>query len=416
MPIPLNKTALAWCLCASTCLAPTAWAHGDAHQAIPEAQGFKLGAAGVLAGLSAPRQLLSQGLPGYLLQGDPGVDLRGTQLEHGVLQAGYRLSDNWGAQLAVGAHGTDPWHIETAGLQARSTAAATQWTVNLGRISPALGSVITRAGHLDRFGLMPLARQAMTDGDWTQDGAELGLKRPLWGVDSTVHVGVWAGQRFPGSSASQPRPFPSLHLGAQWDGAWGGWALDGFVAQLHPTGRASRITSSNGAHTHVAPVCDASLNGVVCFDGHSRLSGLSAQWSGPDIPVTLKAAMLWRSEQGTLQSVNGLAQYDARNRGDWLEAIWRIHAQWETALRLERLHAQHTLVGSGSGAGLLASESGFGNYKALQRTTAMLGYKLNPLVGLSLEAGRESTQTQAVHFFAARLIVNWDRTFTSANP
>jgi hypothetical protein len=407
MPIRSNKTALALCLGLTVLMVLPTWAHQQAQEAIADQAGFKLGGSGVLRYLSASKPLASQGLPGYLLQGDPGVDLRGGQLEHAVLQLGYR-SNHWlGAQLAVGAHGTDPLHIEVARLQATGQADSLAWLASLGRQQPSLGEVLTQAAHLDRFGLMPLAKQAMTQGDWTTDGIELGLKRQFWGANWTLDAGLWSGEHFPGSAAT--KAFAHLHLGAQWDGAWGNWAMDGFMAQLHPRSRASRIASINGAHTHAAPGCDANLNGVVCFDGQTRLSGLSAQWVAKSIPITVKAALLLRLDQGTLQSANGLGQYDARNQGQWFEAIWRMHPQWETALRAERVRAQHTIVGSG--ASLLATESGFGNYSPQQRTTAMLGYTVNPWVGIRLEAGREKTHTQSAYFVAARLVLNWSRSF-----
>jgi hypothetical protein len=396
MLIHSNKASVV--LCALALAVPWAWAHGD--EAIPEIPGFKLGAAATTAWRRAPQRFPSQGLPGYLLQGDPGVDLRGTQLEHGVLQLGYRLNEVLGVQLAAGTHGLDPWHMEAASVQVKGTA----WTLELGRQRLWLGDVITPAGHLDRFGLVPLAKHALSSGDWVEDGAQLSLRRAMLGAHWTLDAGLWAGHRFPGTPATPI--FPSLHLGAQWQGVGGEWAVDGVLAKLDPKERGSRVTSNTGTHSHVAPVCDASLTDVVCFEGHSRLMGFSAQWRGQRIPITLKTALLWRHEQGALQSANGVAQYGGKTRGQWLEALWQMHSQWVTALRLEHLRAQHDLVGAG--ATLLASEVGFGRYSPQRRTTAMLGYKLNPWVAMRLEAGRETTNFQAVNFLAARLILNWD--------
>jgi hypothetical protein len=402
---------VAGALLASLC-AQHALAHTDANEAIADTPGLKLGISAVVTSLSAPQRLPSQGLPGYLLQGDPGVDRRATQLEHAVVQAGYRLNDTFGAQLAWGAHGADPTHVEAAWLQARGTLSDTFWTLGAGRQRPSLGTVVTRAGHLDRFSLTPLAKQAITTGDWIEDGAELGLKRQWLGLDWTLDAGLWAGHSFPGSSTSDA--FPSLHLGAQWGDAFGDWTLDGFAAQLDPTGRGSRIISSNGAHTHATPVCDASMNGVVCFDGRSRLTGISGQWVARTLPITVTGALLWRNEQGTLQSRNGFGQYDGLTRGDWLELVWRISPQWEVALRNERLNAQHTLVGGG--ASLVATEAGFGNYTPQRRTALTLGYSVNPWVDVRIEAGREHADTQSVTLVTARLILNWDRALTVKAP
>jgi hypothetical protein len=380
-------------LCTLALAAPWAWAHGD--EVIPDESGFKFGAQAAVAWRRAAQGLPSQSLPGYLLQGDPGVDSRGTHLEHAVLQLGYRPNEVFGAQLAMGAHGHDPWHIEGASLQAKGAA----WTLELGRQRPSLGKVMTPAGHFDRFGLMPLAKQALTHGDWLEDGAQLNLKRTMWGADWTLDAGLWVGHSFPGTPGTQI--FPSAHLGAQWHGMGGQWLLDGFMAKLDPKERASQIPSNNGTHTHAAPVCDASLNGVVCFDGSSRLMGFSAQWKSQLIPVSLQGAWLWRHEQGILQSANGVGQYGGRTGGQWLQAVWQMHAQWETALRFERLKAQHNLVGAG--ATLVASEAGFDPYSPQRRTAAMLGYSPNQRVTVRLEVGREKTNAQRVNFGAVRL-------------
>ena len=404
MQILSNSLILA---CAAT-VGSAALAHTDANEAIPDALGVKTSLAAAVSSLSAKDKLPSQAMPGYLVKGDVGIDRRGTQLEHGVAQLGYRLNQTLGAQLAIGAHGSDPVHVEAAWLQARGFSPALDWTVGAGRQRPSLGKVMTRSGHLDRFGLMPLAKQALTDGDWIDDGAELSVKRQAAGVDWTVDAGVWRGRSFPGGAASSANP--AVHLGAVGHHDAGEWAVDAFVAQLKPQARGSRIFSATGAHTHAAPVCDASLNGVVCFDGRSRLSGISAQWEGRTLPITLTGAMLWRTEHGALASRNGLGQYDGRNRGEWLQGVWRMSPAWEAGVRLERLKANQSLVGAG--ASLVAAEAGFGSYSRLQRQTVMAGYKLSPWADLRLEAGRDASNTVATRFVALRLVMQWDRIFS----
>lgn len=388
-------------------LVSAAQAHTDANEAIPDTPGFKASLAAAAISLSAKDKLPSQAMPGYLIRGDVGIDHRGTQLEHGVGQIGYRLNQTLGAQLAVGAHGTDPAHLEAAWLQARGFSPALDWTVGAGRQRPSLGVVMTRAGHLDRFGLMPLAKQALANGDWIEDGMEASAKQQFGGVDWTLDAGVWRGRSFPGGATASANP--AVHLGAVGHHDAGEWALDAFVAQLKPQARGSRVFSANGAHTHAAPVCDASLNGVVCFDGRTRLSGISAQWAGRSLPVTLTGAMLWRDEQGSLASRNGLGQYDGRNRGEWLQGVWRVARDWETGVRVERLKADQSLVGAG--ASLVATEAGFGNYAQLQRQTFMAGYSLSPWADVRLEAGRDFSSAVSTRFVALRFILNWDRSF-----
>lgn len=384
-----------------------ALAHTDDPDAIPGEPGGKFSLAAAVRSLSASAALPSQRLPGYLMLGDPGIDHRGTELEHGAAQLGYRFTRELGVELAVGAHGSDPIHVEAAWLQGRGTVDAVAWTLGVGRRNPSQGVLMTHAGHLDRFGLMPLAKQAVTNGDWIEDGAELGLAGHVDAVDWTLDLGVWAARTFPGSPGSPPAP--ALHLGAGGNMAGGDWTVDGFLAQFRPSERGSRISSATGGHTHTAPSCQENLNQVVCFSGRSHVGGLSVQWQGRDLPVALAGAVMWRQEDGNLESRNGLGQYTGRTRGDWVQGIWRWASQWELGGRLERLSATQTLIGAG--ASLLASEAGLDGYSPQRRATAMLGYTFGPWLGVHLEGGREAAGQQTARFVALRVLLQWEHGF-----
>jgi hypothetical protein len=419
-------------------LAPLhAQAHQMAHEAVPDDVGtFALHGAVALTHLSSHSRLPSQGLPGYLRLGDPGEDLRGSNLEHAVLGLAYRFlksvagplprqtcphggSDDADAatgglankvvdaQLDLGAHGADPAHVQTAWLQAQGGGGygpALQISLGVGRKGPSLGSVIGTAGHFDRFSAMPLAKAAVLNGDGIDDGAELGFAQLRGQLRWQGHVSVWSSQTFPGSAGSAA--FPSLHTGVQWLGAAQAFSADAFTAQLKPQGRGSRLANAPGGHSHTAPVCNASLQDVVCFDGRSRITGLSAQWVLKAArPLTVELATLQRDEDGTLQSRNGSGQYAARTQGDWLQAVWAFAPRWQTGWRAERLQAQHTLTGPG--ASLLAAEAGLNAYAPQRRLTALISYAARPWLQLSIEAGRESAGQQNARFVALRLVMHW---------
>jgi hypothetical protein len=377
-------------------------AHSEDIENPPKTTGFKWAMKGAFKSLSASNPLPSQGLPGFLLQGDQGINQSGTQLEHGALQAGYSLNQNLGMQLTIGAHQTDPWHIETALLQMKGGNAHTGWQINAGRQSPSLGPLVNQAGNFDRFGSMPLAKEAMTLGDWTEDGIEVGFKPSFWGLNWHMNAGVWAGHGFP--AAANARVFPSLHVGVNGHGMHGNWRADGFIAPIKVTGRGSRITRQQGAHSHAAINCNEPMTDVVCFNGQANLSGISAQWVGEHVPLTLQTAWLLRDEKGTLESNNGLGQYNGNHQGGWLRAMWHIDPSFDTALQLERVQATHHLTGSGTQ--ILASEAGFDNYTPQKRTTLMLAYNALPWAVIHLEVGHEKSQRQSANFVATRLILS----------
>jgi hypothetical protein len=96
----------AWAFALGT-VALTAHAH-DESIAVPEAPGLRLGAALAVADVNASQALPSQRLSGYVLRGDSGADRRASSLEHGVLEAGWRLNAQWSAYAAMGKHDNDP--------------------------------------------------------------------------------------------------------------------------------------------------------------------------------------------------------------------------------------------------------------------------------------------------------------------
>lgn len=397
-------TALRWALLVgSLACASAAQAHGEADDALPADPGVVFEAAAALRHLSADAALPSARLSGYLLQGDAGMDLQGTRLEHGTLGLAARLDDTWGGQLVVGQHGSDPAHLEAAWLQARHDTDDAAWLLSAGRQQPAMGAVLGGAGHLDRFGLVPLAARMAINDMWMDDGLQLGWRRDAGASAWRADVGVWRGRFFPGA-ADGGSAVPSLHLG--WTQS--AWAVDAMAARFKPQGRGSAVAGAAG-HSHTAPLCDAALSKVVCFSGSSQLAAASVRWNGREAaqpwPVTLTAAGWLRRESGALESANGLADYRGNNQGGWLEAVWQVRPQWELGWRGERLSATHEL--NGPGASLLAVETQLTAYAPATRHTLMLGYSPADWADIRVEAGRESVAGTRMSFAALRLVLKY---------
>jgi hypothetical protein len=400
MPTPSPRLEVRLAACALTLLglacSSLVHAHGEAAEALPPEPGVRLGLSAAVAHIDASQLLPSNRLVGYLLQGDPGVDRRGDALEHAVLDAGWRLNETWGAALAIGQHGSDQSHVEDAWLQAGTRRGQDLWQATAGRQRPELGPVLTTAGHLDRFALVPLAKRMAVNDDWIDDGLQLGWRREGLDLQWSADVGLWNGQVFPG--ARQGAVVPALHLGL----AAGDWNVDGFVAHFEPKGRGAVITSATGAHSHAAPECNAALKQIVCFDGNSDLLGGSLRWNSHRWPVTASLAGWLRQDSGSLYSTNGLARYTGDNQGAWADVVWRAHPQLELGLRVESLTATHQLTGAG--ASLLATEAGFGAYKPASRSALMLGYLPSEQLELRLESGQEDVAGVQATYVALRLI------------
>ena len=75
-----------------------AHAHGEADDALPPEPGVRLSAAAAVTWLDANKELPSQRLRGFLLQGDADTDRQGLNLEHATLGAAWRINDTLGAE------------------------------------------------------------------------------------------------------------------------------------------------------------------------------------------------------------------------------------------------------------------------------------------------------------------------------
>ena len=400
-PTARHRHGRAFSLSLAACLLAGTWASVQAHEAsdhIPVQRGFQLNAAVAAHYLHADDPLPGRSLPGVLDMGNTPEDQRDGYLEHAVLSAGARLHPTLGASLGVGKHGNDPWHVENAWLEWRPRATA-EWSIGAGRNRVPVGQVIDAGGHFDVFAQMPLAKRAVFEGDWVEDGLSLnwqphrqGWLRPIERVD----FGLWNARRFPGSDNASLAPVVRIraHAGARV-------VLDGFASRIRAKERGSHIQRPEVGHSHTAPDCGVSLVQVTCFDGDVNLLGLSLDWRTPVPQVQAQAAALWRQEKGSLYGQSSTTDYRGRTRGGWLQLQWQPAPRWNLAVRHEWLKASHHL--QGSGASLLAREAGLSPNHPARRSTAAIAWQPWQHWNISLEAGTERNSGQNNDFYGIRL-------------
>lgn len=383
-------------LAAGLLLAGAAAAH-EAHDGqVPAHAGLNLGV-GVAAGWWHARDPWpAPALPAVLGIGDRPADARGWKIEHATVGLGLRASPQWSATLEYGRHADGNRHVEAAWLQ-YEPAWAPGFSLGGGRGAPPLGAGLTGAGHLDRFSPMPLAKRAVFNGDWIDDGLSVGWQRDAPGAPGLrrVDLGVWKAERFPG--ATDGPGMPLLHVQA----ALGPVVFDLFGARAQPQGRGAYVQRSGAGHVHTAPRCDRSLSGIVCFDGRVDLLGFGAEADTGLAGLSLAAAGLLRRERGQLYGANGDTRYRGSTRGGWLDLRWQPAGAWQLALRQEWLSARHRL--EGPGASLLALDAGLLPNEASRRTTLMGGWSPGPDWLLSVEAARESIGGERQTVLALRL-------------
>jgi hypothetical protein len=399
------RGAASWLLLMAALAPPAAQAHGEAGDPLPPTPGVSVSAAVALRALNAQPRLGSTRMDGVLLRGDAGADPDGTQLEHGVLAAAWRIDTRWGAYAALGAHGSEPLVLEAAWLQWRhDDEQGAIWTVNAGRQATALGPVLMAEMHIGAYGLMPLAQRAAFDHHQGDDGLQAGWRHPVGGATLALDLGLWRGRSFPGSpSGGKHGPAWSLHAGANARA----WSADAVWLQVRPRARAASTSPAVG-HSHGSPRCDERFTEVICFAGRADLLGASLRWSGRDAeprwPVTLTAAGWWRRDRGTLESANGLADYRGRSVGGWLDAEWHLRPEWSLGWRGEWLDAAHWL--QGDGAQTLAREARLHYAQPGRRHALQVAWQVRPWARVALEGGEEQVAGQRAQFVALRLVLS----------
>lgn len=373
-------------------------AHEPGADAMPQAPGWQIGGAAAVVLPHADARWPTATWPGVLVTGSAPRDQRnGLRLEHATLELAARLDRRFGVQFAAGWHDRDAAHVEALTLQGSFKLAGDEIELRLGRDTVRLGGVIDGAGHFDRFGQTPLAKRAVLNDQWIDDGIAVAWRRDDADGLRAVEAGLWRGRAFPGGPDAGP--VPSLHVHA----GWGHVDAHLAAARFRPEGRGAAAQSAGSTgHVHGTLDCTTSLQQRVCFDGSVDVLGGGLQWEPDGGDWTLALAGLARRERGSLYSASGDAALRSRVAGAWADVAWRPASRWTLAARLERLVPDNRLEGVGTA--LLAREAGLADGGAVERATLAVLHE--PLEGLqlALEAGRERFAGGRVSHVALRAL------------
>lgn len=378
-----------WAAAAATLLlaAASAGAHEPGSDAVPALPGWQAGAAVALQAVDADAAWPTPQWPGVLVLGQSPRDRRGRLvLEHATLSATARLNAMLGAELSLGWHDRDRAHVEAARLEVRWPLGPDRLLASLGRDTVRMGRTLDGAGHFDAFGQAPLAKRAVLDEQWLDDGLRLAWQRDVERGPQQLELGLWRGRHFPGGPAGPA--MPTLHLQLGWDH----WSGHLFAAHAEPEGRGAAAQSAAvSGHSHSVPDCRQSLQRVVCFDGRVELAGASLHWTGADERFSAAVAGLARQEHGALYSSSGDAAYRGTVAGAWAEAGWRWRPAWLLSARAERLVPRLSL--QGVGASLVAREAGLADAAPVERLSLALAHDWRPGLRLGIEASDERGST-----------------------
>lgn len=399
MPTRSHRTergAIAALLLALAC--PDVAAHDVTADPLPEAPGWQLGGALALVLPAADARWPTAAWPGVLTTGIAPPDQRGgLRLEHGTLGAAVRFDRSFGAQLAIGWHDRESAHLEAAVLIGRMALRDDTLEARAGRDLVRLGDVVDRAGQYDRFSQVPLARRAVLDDRWYDDGLVLAWRGAAHAGLLEAEIGAWRGRAFPGAAAGPPVPSVRIRFG------WDPFDLQLGAARLRPEARGAAAQSAGEVgHAHGALDCRETLQQRVCFDGSSDVIAASLAWAPDALPWSVTLAGLSRRERGSFYSASGDAAIRTRVDGGWLDVAWQPAARWTVATRLERVVPDHRLEGVGTA--LLAREGGLAGAGPVSRASVAVLHQLTDALQLSVEAGHERFEGGRVSFAGLRAV------------
>lgn len=381
----------------SISLAGFTWAHDGEQSLIPAEPGWQLG--GALGVAYSDAEFPALPVSGVLGTGEMPHDGQGWRLEHGALNAGVRVNDWLGAHVGVGWHDHDEMHWESAWLQVEPHWQGQDLTIGIGRNNVPIGAVWQQAGHLDRFMLMPLVKQAFLGGDWIANGGQISWRGAIGHWESGISLSGWQQTEYP--LGEEGETFPILQLETRNDH----WQISLFASRLTSTQRQSSALRTSAGHSHDSSSCAPIKNNVVCYAGDTDLLGGSLVWQSPWPALSLRAAGAWRQESGILRSTTSEAAYESRSWGGWFEPRWQFTPQWEIAARYEWLHGDNEL--RGFSATLLSQQALLSPNDGGERFSLMLGWRPHRSTLIALEAGQEQSNTRDNRYLAIRASWQW---------
>lgn len=360
-----------------------AQAHEDEHNGPPLQPGWQVGGGVALNVAAAQDAWPVSRHEGVLLTGQTARDRRNElSLEHATVGAAARFTPWLAAQFSLGMHDRDQAHVEVARVEASGQAWGQLWRLRAGRQSPSLGGAVDGAGHFDNFAQAPLAKQAVFNETWIDDGLTLQWQQAEERGLQALEAGVWRGRAFPGG------PHGPVSPSLKATGVWDHWTGHLFGAWLQPQGRgAAAVGLGTVGHTHGVPDCRQTVANLACFDGQAQVFGASLSSGSDDERWAYSAAGLWRRERGALYSQTGTAAYEGDTTGLWADVSLRWRPDLTVAMRAERLASQHTL--NGPGASLVSAAAGLTAAPTVHRLALALGSTRFEPVALWLEAGAE---------------------------
>lgn len=318
-------------------------------------------------------------LPGFQMGPESELPAEGFSLGHSELTLSANVDDQFygSASVAIAEHDGDTEveleeaYLETLGLGYGAT-------VKFGRFLSSIGYLNSQHEHAWSFYDAPLIYTALFGKTLYDDGVQARWLAP---TRIFLELGVeWTrGARFPGGE-NGGNEGKSLFIKLGDDlGTTASWQLG---ASAYSTRFAER--SSEG-HAHEEESTDSAE--LIMEDGDVDIVGMDAvfKWAPAGQPrhqqLVLSAEYLQRKESATsnfIEDTNSLiADYEGKQSGYYVQAVYRFHRQWQTGLRYDEVKPDNDfteLEAAGIDMEEFLEETELGSDATITRNSAMLAY------------------------------------------
>jgi len=325
-------------------------------------------------------------LQGVLEAGSEREDEAGLSVSYLELGASYVFDEHAQMVFKVAKHGLDlnP-EIEAAYIEYTDMAVgSTNLDTRFGRQQVPIGLLNQQEKHAWLMGVAPIAMRAVLNDSWRSDGLNLHLETQTpWYFD----IGAWANRFVPGGEITTTK-INTYSVKVGWQDQQGllNSQYEIGYAKLDVIGRA---LSTIGAerHTHSLPSCDVIDENRICFAGDVDLVNAAAKWKYDS--YWLSGEVFYKREEGRLDSVFGVPNYQSEFLGAWLDFGVEMSQNLNGMLRLQHNLVNHQI--EGVNAQLISDQ-------------AKISDSEDPLSALGVAI---SYQANKAHFYSAEMHREW---------
>lgn len=340
-------------------------------------------------------------IPGFPLGGEAGLVPEGLALDHTEFTLSSNIDQYFYGQLTAALHAHEgETEVELEEAYVRTLALPGGLAVKFGRFLSDIGYLNPVHPHAWDFADAPLPYRAFLGNQYWDDGLQLSWVAP---TDLYLEFGAEAfqGSRFPAAAEEDAAP-GSYSAFARLGGDLGtshSWRAGLSVLAADASAR------TGGGHGHGGDEEEHSFG----FTGDSRLLILDAVWkwapggNARARALTLQTELFQRVEDGDLASADGLetSDYDGRQFGGYVQAVYQFLPRWRVGLRYDRLSADN----EGSDAEVIEEAGLHDEDHVPQRGSLMVDFSPSEFSRLRLQYNRDESHPETDNQWLLQYIV-----------